>query len=137
MAKGVARKGFDKDLLDGLAREDAFMRTLFVGAFVEHKLDELVRETGNLAIEFETSQLANGFGEKTPSGISVCTAERWAHEFYPDCWILVPTIRMRELAAGAWQVWGGDHNRFHLALVKWAALLKPAPTVEENGALTL
>ena len=113
------------------------MRTVFGDAYIEHKLDEKARETGNLAIEFETSKLPNGFGEKKPSGISVCTAGRWAQEFYPDCWILVPTARMHELAAGAYQVWGGDHNRFHIALVKWAALLKPAPAVEDDGTMTL
>jgi hypothetical protein len=127
VTKGLARKGFDKDLLDGQAREDAFVRTMFRGAYIEHKLDEKARETGNLCIEFETSKLPDGFGEKEPSGVSVCESERWAQEFDEDCWVLLPTSRIRRLVGPAWKVWGGDHNRFHLALIPWRWLLKPPP----------
>lgn len=142
MTKGNAREGFDKDLMFGQAREDAFVRTVFGGAYIEHKADEKARETGKLCIEFETSELADGFGEKRPSGVGVTTAERWAQEFDDGCWILVPTERIKQLAARAYQVWGGDNNRFHLALVPWGWLLKlparrPPARPEDNGQTTL
>jgi len=139
MTKGLAREGFDKDLLFGQAREDAFMRTLLGGAYIEHKADEKARETGNLCIEFETSSLPNGFGQKTPSGISVTQASRWAQEFDDGCWILVPTVRMLGLVNSSWEVWGGDNNRFHCALVKWTHLLRPPKDKpsNSNGQMTL
>lgn len=139
MTRGNAREGFDKDLLFGQAREDAFMRTLLGGAYIEHKADEKARETGNLFIEFETSRLPQGMGEKYPSGIGVTIAERWAQEFHDGCWILVPTDRIRQLIVSAHQVWGGDDNRFHGALIPWRWLLvpPPVPQLRVNGQLTL
>jgi hypothetical protein len=133
MTKGFARAGFDKDLLFGQAREDAFMRTLLGGAYIEHKADEKARETGNLYIEFETSSLADGFGEKKPSGIAVTTATRWAQEFDDNCWILVPTARILRLVDRAYQVWGGDNNRFHGALIPWRWLLHLPDEKRSNG----
>lgn len=143
MTRGIAREGFDKDLLFGQAREDAFIRTVLGGAFVEHKADEKARETGNLFIEFETSALPDGFGEKTPSGIAVTTSQRWAHEIDDDCWILMPTERIMRLVdtvRGGYgkSVWAGDFNRFHGALIPWSWLLRPpAERNTTNGQLTL
>jgi hypothetical protein len=137
MTRGQAREGFDKDLLFGQAREDAFLRMLLGNVYVEHKADERARETGSLAIEFETSECSEGLGEKKPSGIATTDAGWWAHEFQDSCWIFVPTERMRQLAAAAWQVWGGDNNRFHLALVKWTALLKPPPDASSDDGQPL
>src|SRR5262245_29737283 len=97
MTRGPAREGFDKDLLFGQAREDAFIRTVLGNAYLEHKADEKARETGNIFIEFESSALSDGFGSKTPTGVSVTTSSRWAQEFDDDCWILVPTHRIVRL----------------------------------------
>jgi hypothetical protein len=139
MTRGNAREGFDKDLLFGQAREDAFMRTLLGGAYIEHKADEKARETCNLFIEFETSRLPDGFGEKHPSGVAITKATRWAQEFDDDCWILVPTTRILRLVECSWKVWGGDNNRFHGALVSWRSLLRPPskPVTPDDGQMTL
>lgn len=129
MTEGLARDGFDKDLLLGKAREDAFIRAAFQGATVEHKSDQKTRETGNLFIEFETSSEPNGAGDIRPSGIAITKESFWAHEFDDDCWLFVPVHRiealMREAIHRGMSVWGGDYNRSHGALVPATWLVRP------------
>jgi hypothetical protein len=138
MTEGLAREGFDKDLLFGQAREDAFLRRVLGGTYLEHKSDQRARETGNLFIEYETSTHSRGLGEIRPSGISVTKAELWAIEFDDDSWIFCPTERIRHLkdeaVHRAMTVWGGDYNRFHGALVPLVWVVR-APQPKPQGAL--
>ncbi len=112
MAKGLARSGFDIDLRDGQAREDAFVH-VFLKARVEHKSDEKCRYTGNLFVEYEQ--------HGRPSGIAVTEADWWATEFDDDSWVIIPTERMKELARRAVQegraAAGGDDDNYKGALV--------------------
>src|SRR3954454_12200058 len=112
MSEGLAREGFDVDLRHGLARENALVH-LLLRAHVEVKSDGRCAETGRLFIEYRH----NG----RPSGIAVTTADRWAFEFDEDCWLIVPTNRLRAIARLAYRrgriARGGDHNRSEGVLV--------------------
>jgi hypothetical protein len=127
MADGFAREGFDRDLLFGQAREDAFMRVFLGGScYLEHKSDQKARDTGCLFIEFETSAQPQGMGAKRPSGVGATESQYWAHEFNDGCWIIVPTDLIKALIARLHPralVWAGDYNRFHGALLPWRWLL--------------
>ena len=120
MAVNPARKGWDIDLADGEAREDAF-RDVLLHRYVEHKSDFKCVETGNLAVEYETSAAPNGEGNRWPSGIGTTTSDYWAVEFAPDCWLVLRTATMKGFAREAIRRghhrWIGDDNRFHNALV--------------------
>jgi len=112
MASGQARKGFDLDLMDGQAREDALAR-LLMKTRVEVKSDERCRETGHVFVEFSS--------RGKPSGISTTTADWWAIEFNKDCWLFLPTARLKEIARLAWQrgmkAKGGDQDTSEGVLV--------------------
>lgn len=113
MADGLARAGFDIDLLDGKAREDAFAYVL-LKAKVEHKSDEKCRITGNVFVEYRQ--------KGRPSGLATTTAEWWAIEFDKDSWLLMPTERLRALARQAYKdprrrVSGGDNNQYEGVLI--------------------
>ena len=108
---------FDKDLREGHAREDAFVHVL-LRSRVEHKRDRKAARTGNIAIEIaQTLQT----GETVASGVMVTTAERFAIEFFPECWILLPTEYVRSLAERAMRKdrgrWIGDGENHLNALV--------------------
>lgn len=122
MTEGHARKGFDGDLLDGQVAEDAFARILLGGKEKwEHKRDDKFAQTGNIAIEYETSEFANGAGNRWRSGIAVCEAHWWVVEYLPNKRLLWPTEDVKVLARRAIgekrHRWCGDYNRFHNALV--------------------
>ena len=108
---------FDKDLREGQAREDAFVHTL-LRSRVEHKRDKKCADTGNVAIEYE--QVCRD-GEKRKSGISITEADRYAIEFSPERWLIVPVEDVKELArlaiAEGRHRWIGDNNNHHNALV--------------------
>lgn len=108
----LARAGFDLDLRHGEAREDALVHAL-LQARVEAKSDAKCRRTGNLFIEYRY--------RGQPSGVSTTTADRWAFEFDDDCWLLVPTERVRDAARRALaeerRAVGGDYDRSEGALV--------------------
>jgi len=112
MAIELARAGFDLDLRHGEAREDALVHTL-LRSRVEVKSDGACRRTGNLFVEYRQAG--------RPSGISVTTAERWAFEYDDDCWLVVPTSVVRDMARRALaeerRVLGGDFDRSEGALV--------------------
>ena len=121
MTQGKARSGFDVDLRDGEAREDAFVYT-FLRARVEHKSDEACRRTGNVFIEYRQ--------KGRPSGIAVTTAERWAIEYDGDCWLVVPTPRLKAITRLAYRdpkkrVKGGDGNQYDGVLVPVEWLVRP------------
>ena len=120
MSDGIARSGFDIDLRHGKSREDAFAHVL-QGATVEVKSDGACRRTGNLFVEYRQ--------KGRPSGIAVTTADYWAFEYFDDCWLLIPTERLRAVARRVWRDHhgrrqrGGDFNRYEGVLVPIAWLL--------------
>lgn len=103
MSTGVARKGFDLDLADGLAREGALGR-LLGSARIEVKSQTVCRT--HLFIEY-------GYLGR-PSGLATTEAEWWAIEYAAETWLLIPTPRLRELARQAYYeigaTAGGDGN---------------------------
>lgn len=116
------RAKFDKDLRHGEAREDAFVNTV-LKPFVECKCDELAKQTGNHAVEFEQKTRSG----VVPSGIAVTRAQRWACEYMDDCWLMLPTEFVKQQARQAIREgrtkWVGDDNRCHCALVPIAWLV--------------
>lgn len=118
---------FDKDLRDGQAREDAFVHVL-LRSQVEHKRDKKAARTGNVAIEVAQK---NRSGEHVDSGVMATTAERFAIEFFPECWLLLPTEYVRKLARRAMKQdrhrWIGDGSNHLNALVpiEWFVRLTP------------
>lgn len=117
-----ARKGFDIDLVDGKAREDAFARVLLGGReLVEHKRDFWCVDSNNVAIEFETSTLPSGEGDKYPSGLAKCEAYWVAIEIRHERWVVITLADVKQLARAAYKQgrhkWIGDNKRFHNALV--------------------
>lgn len=109
--------GFDKCLREGEAREDAFVDVL-LRSKVEHKSDRASRKTGNIAIEY---QQRCRDGVLRGSGITITQAGRYAVEFDDDCWLLLPTERVKDLARRAIREgrhrWIGDGNNHHNALI--------------------
>jgi hypothetical protein len=120
LADGKAREGFDIDLSFGGIREGAFANVLFK-ATVEHKSDQVCRRTGNVFIEYEYSG--------RPSGIAVSTAQFYAIEFDDDCWVVVPTERLKVLCRRLVQAdrlrlkAGGDNNQCRGVLLKLSELI--------------
>lgn len=106
----MAYETFDIDLREGKAREDAFVHVL-LRSQVEHKRDKKAARTGNVAVEI--AQLCSD-GVHRPSGIMSTTAQFWAVEFCPECWLLLPTEYVRSLAHRAKGMnldrWIGDGN---------------------------
>lgn len=115
---------FDTDLLEGKARQDAFARLLCTARF-EHKRDYLAKDTGNIAVEFQTRK----GDEIVASGISITTAEWWVVEYDDDCRLVVPTEHVKRLARLAIKAnksaWIGDGNNHRNALVPFHWFLKP------------
>lgn len=123
MASGLANEGFDIDLAKAGLREDAFANVLFK-ATVEHKSDKRARETGNVFIEFKQ--------KGRDSGIAVTTAQFWAIEFDDDCWIVIPTERLKRIARKAYRAnrsrFGGDFDQYEGVVVPLTELLRsPEP----------
>lgn len=119
MARGLARSGFDLDLRDGMRSEAALEHVLRFGTY-ELKSDEICKRTGNIFVEFQQ--------KGRPSGIAVTEAEAWAVEFCPDCYLVVPTRRMKALCRKIYKergfVKGGDFNQYLGVLVPWSEMLK-------------
>lgn len=126
MADGIARAGFDKDLRDGKAREDAFVHAL-LGDKVEIKSDAIARRTRRVFVEY--MQLSRRTEQWEPSGIKTSTAHRWAFEVNDDCWLLVPAVRVKAIvrrllhARPDLSTYGGDYNRYRGVLVPVEMLL--------------
>jgi hypothetical protein len=116
---GLAREGFDIDLRDGECSERSLEHIIRFGT-VEVKRDEKCRQTGNIFIEFSQ--------KGRPSGIAVTTADFWAIEFADDCYVLIPTRKLKALARSIWKtkghVNGGDYNNYCGVLVPWDSLKK-------------
>lgn len=125
----MAYETFDCDLREGKARENAFVHVL-LRSRVEHKRDKKAARTGNIAIE--VAQLCSD-GEHRNSGVMVTTAESFAIEFFPECWLLLPTEYVRNLARRAMDEdrhrWIGDNNNHLNALIpiEWFVRLQSLP----------
>jgi|SRR6185312_12309548 len=106
----MAYESFDKDLREGQAREDAFVHVL-LRSRVEHKRDKKAARTGNIAIE--VAQLGRD-GVHRPSGVMSSQAQSFAVEFFPECWLILPTEYVRALARRGMKEdrhrWIGDGN---------------------------
>lgn len=121
----MAYETFDFDLREGKAREEAFLKVM-LRSKTEHKRDKKAWITGNHALEFE--QVCRD-GVTRPSGIGNSTAERWAVEYYPECWVTVPIEYARGFVERAKKQgrtkWIGDNNGAHCALVPLIWFLRP------------
>ena len=130
MTLNLARQGFDLDLRHGQAREDALVHTMLESR-VEAKSDGKCRRTGNLFVEYRY--------RGQPSGISTTTAERWAFEYDDDCWLIVPTTRVRELARRAIaedrRAVGGDFDQAEGALVPIGWFTARLTTTHDDGGV--
>jgi hypothetical protein len=113
MTNGFARAGFDIDLKTFTPREDSFAAILGGDKTVEVKSDQICQYTGNVFVEFEQ------YGK--PSGIAVTSADYWAFEYEQDCWLLVPTGKLKSVARLAYRQGlrrnGGDNNNFTGVLI--------------------
>lgn len=123
----MAYATFDKDLREGQAREDAFVHVL-LRSQVEHKRDKKAARTGNVAIE--VAQKCRD-GEHRVAGVMATTAQYFAVEFFPECWLLLPTEYVRHLARRAMKEdrhrWIGDGENHLNALVpiEWFVRISP------------
>lgn len=108
MAKGIARGGWDLDIVHGNLREGAFGRLLKEGG-VEVKSDGKCRLTGNVFIEFRQHGRPSGIAEDKGS-------QYWAIEYDDDHWIVIPTERLKQIARVAYRNGyrkrGGDYDGF-------------------------
>lgn len=122
----VAYESFDIDLREGSAREDAFVHVM-LRSRVEHKHDKKAWRTGRVAVELE-QRCADGVVRA--SGVNM-ESDRFAVEFAPECWFILPTEYVRGIAALAEQhgeidpyqddgpgyAWIGDGHNHRNALV--------------------
>ena len=126
MSDGIARSGFDADLVFGEARESAFVEAVRK-ARVKMKSDQKARSTGNVFIEIRQGSPIKGEGR--PSGISVTEAEWWCIEYEDDCWLTVRTSLLKALVGRAKALRGtkmaGDRNRFEGVLVPVEWFIRP------------
>jgi hypothetical protein len=128
MTEGIARSGFDIDLRDGKAAEKSLAHMLFnsaAGHLIEVKSDELCRKTGNLFIEFKQ--------KGRPSGIATTEAHYWAFQYDKNCWLIVPTERLKGQARNAYAqgliTRGGDFDQYEGVLLPIEWLVKPMKAV--------
>lgn len=94
MTRGLSGQGFDIDLREGQAREDALVH-VFLRDKVEVKSCRRARTSGKVFIEFYDHQKHAGQGG--PSGLNVTTAHYWALEYDDCCWVVIPTERLKVL----------------------------------------
>ncbi len=108
MTKGLSGSGFDLDLRYGKEREDALAYLLGGNIKIEVKADLQCRKTGNLFVEYAQ--------RGRPSDIAVTQADYWAFEYDDNCWLIVPTERLKVLARRAYKegrrAMGGDYNNY-------------------------
>lgn len=97
---------------------------------------EVCVQSGNLAIEYETSEKPHGQGQKWPSGISKSKSYWYVLEYAHERRIVIPTPEVKDIARAAIRsgkhVWGGDNARFHNALIpfEWFAHGVPAHVLD-------
>lgn len=134
---------FDGDLAEGKVAEDAFARILLgTRELWEHKKDRQCSQTGNVAIEFETSRFPDGAGDRWPSGIAVCEAYWFVIEFAAEQRLVMPTEAVKDVARVALRDgrdrWIGDNHRFHNVLVPvgWFVATPKAPAALQPPLFT-
>lgn len=119
MTEGLARAGFDIDLRDGRAAEDALVH-VFLQCKVEVKRDERAATSGNLFVEYRQK------GRR--SGIATTTADWWAF-VVEGRWHLVPTWQLIRLCRRAYKdgrhTKGGDYNLYEGVLLPIIWLTDP------------
>lgn len=121
MTDGLARKGFDVDLAEGLASENDFLNAVRL-ARVECK-DERGKSqtTGNVFIEYKD--------HGRPSGIATTVAEWWSARLADDVFVVIRTSLLRALVRKAYgdgrRTKGGDFNKYEGVLVPCTWLVAP------------
>lgn len=117
------RAGFDIDLRQFQQRETALAMVLMAKGTntIEHKRDCGTVRTGNVFVEYRQPT--------GPSGIAATTADQWAFEYDENCWLLIPTERLKALCRIAYKqgrvVKGGDRNRYTGVLLPIRWLIPP------------
>lgn len=124
MTVGLTRAGFDNDLRKMQLHETSFGFLLMSrGVYlIENKRDFGTVRTGNLFVEYRQPSGA--------SGIATTTAHHWAFEYDDDCWIVVPTERLKRYCRAAYRhkalrKAGGDYNRYQGVLLPIRWLIPP------------
>jgi hypothetical protein len=124
---------FDLDLRYGLEREGAF-RAVLEADTVEVKSDRQAVQTGNLFLEY--ARIAGSDPSLVePSGLHASSADVWAYEWAPGCWLVVPTAMLRAVVAaeGHRHVWGGDGGRARGVLVSLTRLIAAIRSEVSHG----
>lgn len=121
MANGLAGKGFDIDLKEGIAQEQSLKNILLGDILVELKSDKKAIETGNVFVEYKQPS--------GPSGISTTEAEYWAFNLIGlDSIILIKTKRLKVLVKQAYKeglkAVGGDYNNYYGVLLPLRWIIK-------------
>ena len=136
MAFGKAREGWDLDFSFGKIREAA-LENLLRNKRVECKSNPACRKSGNVAFEFKQK------GRK--SGLAKTEAEFWGVEFAQDCWLLVPTEKLKDICRRAFKFkdehghnpylkMGGDQNQYANIVVPVTELVAQLRLGEWIGA---
>ncbi|SRR5258705_11141924 len=114
MAIGLAGKGFDLDLKEGITQENSLANLLLENGTIEIKSDKKTIKTGNVFVEYRQPS--------GPSGISTTEAEYWAFNLIGlECIILIKTERLKKLVKKAYKeglkALGGDYNNYYGVLL--------------------
>lgn len=123
MTEHLTRAGFDIDLRQFQQREAALAMVLMSRGTntIEHKRDCITVRTGDLFVEYHQPS--------GPSGLAATTADQWAFEYDDNCWLLVPTARLKTICRVAYQqgrvTSGGDRNGFAGVLLPIRWLIPP------------
>lgn len=112
------KSDFDLDLSTGETGEQT-VKEILLCERVEVKTDFMTKNTGNIAVEFES--------RGKPSGISVTKADHWVFHIPNRCTIIVETNRLKELARYYYKskgfALGGDNMTSKLILIPVSALI--------------
>jgi hypothetical protein len=112
------KSDFDLDLATGISGENN-VKELLLCEKVEVKTDFMTKNTGNIAVEFES--------RGNPSGIAVTKADHWVFHIPNKCTIIVETNRLKELSRKYYKSkgfsLGGDNMTSKLVLIPFSALI--------------
>jgi hypothetical protein len=112
------KSDFDLDLATGVSGENS-VKELLLCEKVEVKTDFMTKNTGNIAVEFES--------RGKPSGIAVTKADHWVFHIPNKCTIIVETNRLKELSRMYYKSkgfsLGGDNMTSKLVLIPFSALI--------------
>jgi hypothetical protein len=112
------KSDFDLDLSAGIAGENS-VKELLLCEKAEVKTDFMTKNTGNIAVEFES--------RGKPSGIAVTKADHWAFHISDKCTIVIETERLKELSRYYYKskgfAYGGDDMTSKLILIPFSAII--------------